>query len=80
MVEEEMTRFRALAARANYLAADRPDAQFAAKEVCRDMAAPSAASWARLKKLVRFLLDTPRLVWNMGGSQQEWEVLEVYSD
>ena len=33
--ESEHTRFRALAARANYLAADRPDIIFAAKEVCR---------------------------------------------
>ena len=34
------SKFRAHAARANYLAADRPDLQFAAKEVCRDMATP----------------------------------------
>ena len=35
------TAFRGSAARANYLAADRPDCQFAAKEVCRWMAAPT---------------------------------------
>ena len=29
------TPFRALGARANYLAADRPDVQFASKEICR---------------------------------------------
>ena len=32
------TRFRAVAARANYLAADRPDIQYPVKEVCRRMA------------------------------------------
>lgn len=31
------TSFRALAARANYLSADRPDCQYAAKEICRRM-------------------------------------------
>ena len=33
--EREFTRFRALAARANYLDADRIDVPYAAKEVCR---------------------------------------------
>lgn len=40
----EYSRFRALSARCNYLAADRPDCQFAAKEVCRWMLAPSELS------------------------------------
>ena len=35
------TRFLAIAARANYLAADRAEFQFAAKEVCRFMANPT---------------------------------------
>ena len=38
---ENHTRFSALAARANYLAADRPDMIYAAKEVCRFMARPT---------------------------------------
>ena len=37
---KEETHFRALAARANYLALDRMDLQYATKEVCRGMAAP----------------------------------------
>ena len=32
-----VTTFRAAAARCNYLSADRPDCQFASKEVCRLM-------------------------------------------
>ena len=40
----EVTRFRALAARANFLAADRPDISFAVKELARAMSAPSAGS------------------------------------
>ena len=39
--EDQHSRFRGIAARANYLAGDRPDVQYAAKEVCRAMAAPT---------------------------------------
>eukprot|EP00972_Heterocapsa_arctica_P099699 14709904-Heterocapsa_arctica.AAC.1 len=35
---EEATAYRAVAARANYLAMDRADIQYAAKEICRRMA------------------------------------------
>ena len=35
------TSYRALAARVNYLAQDRADIQYAAKEVCRGMATPT---------------------------------------
>ena len=38
---EEARKFRALAARANYLAQDRIDIQYATKELCRDMAKPT---------------------------------------
>ena len=45
------TAFRALAARANYLAQDRIDLIFSAKEVCRFMASPTESSEAALKRL-----------------------------
>ena len=45
--KREVTRYRALAATANYLAQDRVDIQFAAKEVCRDMSKPRASSWLK---------------------------------
>ena len=57
------TGFRALAARANYLASDRPDVQFSAKEICRWMAAPSEQSLLALKRLCRFWAGRPRLVY-----------------
>ena len=50
------TIFRALAARANYLAQDRIDLQFSAKEVCRYMSLPMETSEAALKRMGRFLL------------------------
>ena len=36
MGPEEARRFRGIAASANYLGIDRPDAQYATKEICRD--------------------------------------------
>eukprot|EP00972_Heterocapsa_arctica_P073465 10849977-Heterocapsa_arctica.AAC.1 len=44
---EEATAYRAAAARANYLAMDRADIQFAAKEVCRRMATPRRCDWQK---------------------------------
>ena len=39
--EDKWTLYRAIAARCKYVAADRPDIQFASKELCRWMASPS---------------------------------------
>ena len=48
---EDHTMFRALAARANYLAQDRIDLQFSAKEICRFMSAPTETSKEALRWL-----------------------------
>ena len=56
------TAFRGAAARANHRAADTIDCQFAAKEICRWMASPTAGSWLALKRLCRYLVGLPRLV------------------
>ena len=72
------TPYRASAARANYLAADRPDGQFAAKEVCRWMAKPTECSWAALKRLARFFTGLPRLVYVY--EPQEVQAVDVYVD
>ena len=45
--EREFTRFRSLAARANYLAADRIDVLHAAKELCRFMSRPTDIAMGR---------------------------------
>ena len=66
--EAEHTRFRAISARANYLAADRPDLQYAAKEICRHMAKPTELSLLALKRLCRYLLGCKRLVYHY-----EWQ-------
>jgi hypothetical protein len=76
---EEATAFRALAARANFLAQDCPDIQFPAKEVCRDMAVPKVGSWAKLKRLAKYLVSREsvkfRFEWQDDGQQ-----MVVYTD
>ena len=62
LTEVETTRYRSVVARCNYLAADRPDIQFAVKELCREMSTPTTTSMSKLKKLGRYLQRHPRLL------------------
>ena len=43
--------------------ADRPDIQYAVKEICRRMAKPVVSDWQKLVRLARYLKGAPRLVW-----------------
>ena len=72
------TAFRAAAARANYLAADRLDVQFSAKEVCRWMSAPTTSAWTALKRMVRFLVGLPRLIFRY--PDQTVDHIDAYGD
>jgi hypothetical protein len=54
--------YRGMAATANYLAADRIDLAFAAKELCRDMSTPTKISFQKLKHLARYLVMVPKVV------------------
>ena len=62
LVGSEATRFRAVVARANYLAADRPDILYAVKEICRKMAKPVQGHWQKLVRLGRYLKGVLRCV------------------
>ncbi len=75
----EATRYRALAARANYLAQDRPETQYAIKEIARRMATPRQGDWNLLKRLGRYLLGTPRARFTYYW-QHVPSVLDVYVD
>ena len=57
------TDFRAMAARANYLALDRPDISFATKELCRCFSNPNGQALEALKRVVRYLIGCRRVVW-----------------
>ena len=50
-------------ARANYLSLDRIDLQFASKEACRQMSNPRVSGVDRMKRIARYLLKYPKLVW-----------------
>ena len=49
----DLTQFRGLAARPNYLAQDRVDIMYTTKEVCRQMSKPTVGAWKALKKLLQ---------------------------
>ena len=74
--------FRATAARANFLAIDRPDIQYATKEICRDMSRPKVGSWKRLKRLARYLVEHTKVIWKFGadGRTDDDDQINVYSD
>ena len=59
----EDKQFRSLVASINYMSIDQPDLQYACKEACREMAAPSDESWIKLKRLARYLVGRPEVVW-----------------
>ena len=59
---ERLKRYQSVAARVNYLALDRPDIQYAAKELMRKMAAPTENDEVKLKRVGRYLRGRPRLV------------------
>ena len=79
---EDATMFRALSARGNYLAQDRPDINFATKELCREFSRPNRNSYQRLKRLGRYLIGKPRLVYkyDWGKGAPGADTLEIFVD
>merc|ERR1712023_503305 len=75
----QTTRYRAITARANYLAADRPDLMYSVKELCRGMANPTKEYWHKLKRLGRYLVENSRTVMKYDWQGHEREVTG-YSD
>ena len=54
--------YKSITARFNYLSMDRPDLQYAVKELCRNMSAPTWLDWAHMRRVGRYLAGKPRLV------------------
>lgn len=56
--------------------------QYAAKEVCRDMSAPTGRSWLKLKRLGRYLMEYPRLAlkFEKVDKSECKDIIDVYSD
>ena len=63
---EQASKYRRLAARANFIAIDRQDIQFAVKELARGMANPRESDWVALMRLAKYLKRRPRyIIWFM---------------
>ena len=78
---DEVTRYRRIAARANFLAQDRMDIAYAAKEVTRRMTAPTKDDWNKLVRLGRYLARYPRVVnWYKYQNKSEKVVACTDSD
>ena len=76
---EDCKRFRSLTMRCNYLALDRPDINYSAKELARKMQNPTKSSWNGLKRLARYLAGCPRLIWKY-EQQDEQFGLRIHTD
>ena len=57
--ESDSKAYRSIVARCNYLAADRPDIQYATRICSRGMAHPNKEDWRRLKRPGRYLAGHP---------------------
>ena len=75
----ESTRYRAIAARLNYLAPDRMDIQYAVKEAARAMSTPKRVHWQMLHKIGRYLLGAPRMLIRFPW-QVEQSTLTTFTD
>ena len=58
---DEVTRYRRIAARANFLAQDRMDIAYATKESTRRMTAATKDDWNKVVRIGRHLPDIPEL-------------------
>ena len=79
LVGKDATMFRGVAARCNYLSLDRPDLQYAAKEVCSEMSSPNSQSVTKLRGIAQLLYGKPRLIW-MSVYQDQVKCLDICVD
>lgn len=77
--DAEAHEYRARVARANFLAADRPNIAFKVKKLCRGMSRPTTRDADALKRLCRYLLGKPRVVWHYGWQKRPQKV-DIMSD
>ena len=73
LASQDVTRYRSCVARCNYLGQDRPELQYAVKEVAKGMANPKESDWMRLKRLAKYIRSYPHshttYRWGGNGAQ-----------
>ncbi len=79
LTKEEVTAYRAITARINFLSIDRPDLQYAVKECSRYMGAPTRESRKKLKRVGTYLKNKPRMVFVHPWKENKGKV-QVYTD
>ena len=75
----ELTRFRSVAARINYLAHDRADLKIAAMRVCKAMSSPKVEDWLAVEKVAKYLRSRP-VVKCVYKWQARCPYISAYSD
>ena len=76
---EQIFKYRSLAMRASYLSQDRPDLQYACRELAKGMSKPTNGNWKSLKRIARYLKYRPRVVQRFRG-QESLSELTVWCD
>ena len=79
ILQEEATQYRALTARAMFLAHGRTDIGFAVKELSRRMSKPRQQDMKDLKRLGRYLIGKERMVLTF-RRQDRNSIIDVWSD
>ncbi|CAK0793479.1 unnamed protein product [Prorocentrum cordatum] len=75
--EEGTALYRALVGTALYVGQDRPEAQYATKEVARYMSTPTRSAWCALKRLCKYYSEVPLLVWEFNYQKMPEDVRVV---
>ena len=76
LLTEDVTSFRSVAARSNYLSMDRTDIQYGVKELRATMSRPTQRSWRQLKQLGWYLVGMT-LEYKAGART---DMIDVYVD
>ena len=77
LLKEDVTSFRSVTARSNYLGMDRPDIQYGVKE--RDDVEADPRSWRQLKQLERYLVGKADITWEYKAGART-DMIDVYVD
>ena len=72
--------YRADAARMNYLAQDRSDVQYAAKEICTCMSNPTTRGMRKLKRAVGYSAKAKQVAWHMNEIEEMPFFIDVHVD
>ena len=67
----DVTLFRGVAARANYLVPDRPDMLHTSEEVCREISKPPVRGFEKMTRIGKFFAGRPRVLWEIPNQEPQ---------